>query len=228
MEETFDITVALDSFDLSLESIESIAGISPNPVNSDVLLGSTPRDEDALFDWAVHETADAPQVPEGQAPLHDNGLEQLFCAKESDYPQEDGTMKSDVLMGRGGKTNKHKQNTKYRAFIATKRAQYWATLDKKKTEFAQQILSALTSRGIRFMKENKEQDRWFPVEDKKAIEKIKMDLRNKCTTLEDFKAKRDKYPPGRYYENKKQAKKKTSVLSDDDILYAILMDDNMT
>jgi len=224
--ETFEVTEALDSFDvdLSLECFDGLFdGISPNTANSNVLLGSAPTDEDALFDRSAREAANAPQVP-----LHDNSLEQLFRAKESDYLQEDGTMKSDVLMGRGGKTNKHKQNTKYRAFIATKRAQYWATLDKNKTEFAQQILSALTSRGIRFMKENKEQDRWFPVEDKKAIEKIKMDLRNKCTTLEDFKAKRDKYPPGRYYENKKQAKKKTSVLSDDDILYAILMDDNMT
>jgi hypothetical protein len=93
----------------------------------------------------------------------------------------------DVLCGRGGATNCHEGNVRFRAVISDHQEEYLAAKKKDKAGIARQIVEIIQSRGGRFLRKNDSTSLWEPITDKKATEKTSqglregLDVRNKTT-----------------------------------------------
>merc|ERR1712194_678710 len=82
----------------------------------------------------------------------------------------------DVLMGRGGKSNHHKGNMKYRAEIERLQEDYKKTDDKdEKTSIAAQLVARVQSYGGNFLE--KDENGWYVIDDVVARRKVSQALR---------------------------------------------------
>eukprot|EP00568_Trieres_chinensis_P002061 CAMPEP_0183309280 /NCGR_PEP_ID=MMETSP0160_2-20130417/24801_1 /TAXON_ID=2839 ORGANISM="Odontella Sinensis, Strain Grunow 1884" /NCGR_SAMPLE_ID=MMETSP0160_2 /ASSEMBLY_ACC=CAM_ASM_000250 /LENGTH=211 /DNA_ID=CAMNT_0025473283 /DNA_START=117 /DNA_END=753 /DNA_ORIENTATION=+ len=89
------------------------------------------------------------------------------------HPQE-----NDVLCGRGGATNNHEGNKRYRAIVADHQTEYLHAKKREKAGIARVIVGIVHSRGGRFLKKLSDgTDGWTDVGDKKATEKTSQALR---------------------------------------------------
>ncbi|GAX29381.1 hypothetical protein FisN_16Hu179 [Fistulifera solaris] len=111
------------------------------------------------------------------------------------YPLKDITEphEHDVLCGRGGHTNKHEGNKKYRKMVEGYKEKYIGLKKKKKTALAKEIVYAWKHQDPpgRFLKQD-ETGKWFEVVDKIARGKTSQALREKKPTK--GKALREKEP----------------------------------
>lgn len=97
----------------------------------------------------------------------------------------------DVLMGRGGKSNHHKGNTKYRAEIERLQEDYKKTDDKdEKTSIAAQLVARVQSYGGNFLE--KDEKGWYIIDDVVARRKVSQALREDKDP-EKRKAKRQRF-----------------------------------
>ena len=94
----------------------------------------------------------------------------------SPEPSSDITSR-DVLLGRGGQTNQHEGNKKYRIIVAQHQAEYLRARKRDKIIIAQRIVSIVQGRGGRFLKRSADGESWVAVTDKKAQEKTSQALR---------------------------------------------------
>jgi len=81
----------------------------------------------------------------------------------------------DVLLGRGGATNNHDGNKRYRTIVADHQAEYLGARKKDKAIIARNIVAIVQANGGRFLK--KEGNDWEVVEDKRCVEKTSQALR---------------------------------------------------
>ena len=100
----------------------------------------------------------------------------------------------DVLMGRGGRSNHHPGNHYYLSLIAKTKPRYKeCTTKSEKTRVAQDVVDFIHhERKGRFLELEKETDRWYVVENKKARTKAGQALRDENTPAARAK-KREKY-----------------------------------
>ena len=99
---------------------------------------------------------------------------------------------SDVLFGRGGRSNHHPGNKIYRD-IVTERQPHYRTCDKnQKTRVAQSIVDYIQKAGGRFLELDREVVRWYVVPNIVARRKVGQALREN-NTEEARAAKREKY-----------------------------------
>lgn len=97
----------------------------------------------------------------------------------------------DVLMGRGGKSNHHKGNQRYRAEIERLQAQYKMTNDKdEKTAISEQLVAFVKSFGGDFLE--KDDHGWYIIDDVVARRKASQALREDKDP-EKRKAKRQRF-----------------------------------
>lgn len=97
----------------------------------------------------------------------------------------------DVLMGRGGKSNHHKGNMKYRAEIERLQVDYKKTDDKdEKTSIAAQLVARVQSYGGNFLE--KDGNGWYVIDDVVARRKVSQALREDKDP-EKRKAKRQRF-----------------------------------
>lgn len=82
---------------------------------------------------------------------------------------------NDVLCGRGGATNNHIGNKRFRSIVAEHQREYLAAKKKDKGLIARSIVQIVHERGGRFLK--KQGDVWVEVDNKKAAEKTSQALR---------------------------------------------------
>lgn len=108
------------------------------------------------------------------------------------YPAEGGTFGSvnadghivvteqDILCGRGGATNHHQGNKRFRDVVALHRPDYVAATKIRKPDVARKIVRAirLASPPGRFLKK-RDDGKWVDIGDKKAAEKASQALREK-------------------------------------------------
>lgn len=90
---------------------------------------------------------------------------------------------NDCLMGRGGGTNHHPGNKRYRAITEAKKPKYLASKRLEKPLVAMEVIKewrALNPMG-RFLKQHPETKLWYDVGDRKAREKTSQALREKMT-----------------------------------------------
>jgi len=93
----------------------------------------------------------------------------------------------DCLMGRGGGTNHHPGNKRYRAITEAKKPKYLASKRLDKPLVAMEVINewrVLNPMG-RFLKQNQETKLWYDVGDRKAREKTSQALREKISYLVD-------------------------------------------
>ena len=105
--------------------------------------------------------------------LHDSG------AVQQSPPSEAGTLRTDdVLLGRGKNIQEHPGNIQFRKFLEEHRDLYEATPRHNKTLVATQLTQILTSKGIRFLKQDQDKKGWVIADLKEAEEKIKQLFRS--------------------------------------------------
>lgn len=98
---------------------------------------------------------------------------------------DDSIGPNDVLLGRGGKTNSHVGNKRYRAIVAKHQTQYLVARKNEKVLIARSIVSIIQDKGGRFLKRTLD-NQLEEVTDKKAQEKTSqalregLDVRNKA------------------------------------------------
>lgn len=89
----------------------------------------------------------------------------------------DGVSKNDVLCGRGGRTNTHTGNVRYRRVIAQHQAQYLTARKAEKEGIARDIVKIINDRGGKFVIKNEETSEWEEIDGKKAVMKTCQALR---------------------------------------------------
>ncbi len=111
----------------------------------------------------------------GQKHQHRHDLDQdehEHQEEERIYPSD--VTANDVLMGRGGGTNRH--NTHFRALVSEAQPQYVQARKKDKTRIAKSIVATIRSRGGRFLKMHPDGYYW-DVGDRQATLKTSQALR---------------------------------------------------
>lgn len=84
---------------------------------------------------------------------------------------------NDVLLGRGGATNNHNGNQKFRVLVAEHQQQYLQARKRDKVVIARQIVQTVKATGGRFLKRGNDDATWIEVPDKRAQEKASQALR---------------------------------------------------
>jgi hypothetical protein len=84
---------------------------------------------------------------------------------------------NDVLCGRGGATNNHLGNKRFRAIVVEYQYEYLEAKKKEKAVIARQIVERIKKSGGRFLKRDATSDVWVEVTPKKATEKTSQALR---------------------------------------------------
>jgi hypothetical protein len=120
-----------------------------------------PTDMRSFEDRATHATP----LPLSRGSLPDPKI--VFVDKYHD---------TDVLCGRGGATNSHKGNRKFRSIVASHRESYLAAKKRDKPTYAQYVLDLVRNhsrkRRCRFLKKDEKSDRWYDIGNEKAREKV--------------------------------------------------------
>lgn len=83
----------------------------------------------------------------------------------------------DVLCGRGGATNNHIGNKRFRVIVGEFQKEYLAARKKEKAVISSRIVERIKENGGRFLKRDALSDTWVEVSRKKAIEKTSQALR---------------------------------------------------
>ena len=85
---------------------------------------------------------------------------------------------SDVLCGRGGAALRHPGNQTYRRLVNLNKGLYITCLKTEKLKISRSIVAAIREQNGRFLeKDPKQQNCWFDIGDKKAVEKTSQALR---------------------------------------------------
>jgi len=86
---------------------------------------------------------------------------------------------SDVLCGRGVRTNNHKGNHYFRYLIDNYREEYFSARKQRKTQISRCIVHAIRTRipSGRFLKRSSHGDMWYEIGEQKAMEKASQALR---------------------------------------------------
>lgn len=83
----------------------------------------------------------------------------------------------DVLLGRGGLTNSHIGNKRFRLIVADNQLEYLMAKKREKKEIAKRIVGQIHSSGGRFLRKSPVSNVWSEVTEKKALEKASQSLR---------------------------------------------------
>eukprot|EP00526_Cylindrotheca_closterium_P022481 CAMPEP_0113612558 /NCGR_PEP_ID=MMETSP0017_2-20120614/6165_1 /TAXON_ID=2856 /ORGANISM="Cylindrotheca closterium" /LENGTH=177 /DNA_ID=CAMNT_0000521603 /DNA_START=108 /DNA_END=641 /DNA_ORIENTATION=+ /assembly_acc=CAM_ASM_000147 len=83
----------------------------------------------------------------------------------------------DVLCGRGGATNTHIGNKRFRAIVAEYQDVYLRARKKEKAQIALRVVERIRQNGGRFLKRDSASDMWVAVPSKKALGKTGQALR---------------------------------------------------
>ncbi|CAB9506343.1 expressed unknown protein [Seminavis robusta] len=99
---------------------------------------------------------------------------------------------NDVLLGRGGLSNKHPGNKRYRQEIENAKAVYRSASKDEKTQWASLLVDYVKKYGGRFLEKDKATGQWYIVPDIVARRKAGQALREE-NTAESRAEKRDRY-----------------------------------
>ena len=99
---------------------------------------------------------------------------------------------SDVLLGRGGRTNNHPGNKKYLEAKDSMQERYLAADKNGKTPISQELVDIVKGWGGRFLKLDPVSNRWYEIDNTTARKKCSQTLRE-MNTPEERAAKRARY-----------------------------------
>jgi hypothetical protein len=84
---------------------------------------------------------------------------------------------NDVLLGRGGATNNHGGNQRFRLLVAEHQREYLEARKHDKVIIARRIVALVHAEGGRFLQNGATKDQWVEVTEKRAQEKTSQALR---------------------------------------------------
>mmetsp|Transcript_26335 Transcript_26335/g.61259 ORF Transcript_26335/g.61259 Transcript_26335/m.61259 type:complete len:388 (+) Transcript_26335:51-1214(+) len=87
----------------------------------------------------------------------------------------------DVLLGRGGRSNHHRGNKRYRDEVHNLQQWYKASTKNEKTDLSQLLVDRVHSYGGQFLKNEKDTDKWYIVTNIVARRKASQALREHLT-----------------------------------------------
>lgn len=96
---------------------------------------------------------------------------------EARATSEMGVGPNDVLLGRGGATNSHDGNRKFRTVVAKHQQEYLKARKREKVGIARRIVAIIHNNGGRFLKRTDNAQNWVEVTEKRAQEKTSQALR---------------------------------------------------
>jgi len=117
------------------------------------------------------QTRDAPSSPTSYASASGAGEARVTNASEQ------GVGPHDVLLGRGGATNSHEGNRKFRTLVAEHQQEYLKARKREKVGIARRIVAIVHNNGGRFLKRTDNAQNWIEVTEKRAQEKTSQALR---------------------------------------------------
>eukprot|EP00538_Stauroneis_constricta_P007015 CAMPEP_0119555944 /NCGR_PEP_ID=MMETSP1352-20130426/8017_1 /TAXON_ID=265584 /ORGANISM="Stauroneis constricta, Strain CCMP1120" /LENGTH=228 /DNA_ID=CAMNT_0007602815 /DNA_START=359 /DNA_END=1045 /DNA_ORIENTATION=+ len=123
---------------------------------------------------------------------------------------------NDVLCGRGGATNNHVGNKRFRNLVADHQPQYLVAKKKDKVIISRTIVQTIQSRGGRFLKRSPDGDVWVPVPVKRATEKTSQALREGLDVR--HKTIRPKKMPRRHSDSSEESPRKRTRLVEGAVL----------
>lgn len=103
-------------------------------------------------------------------------------------------MESDVLCGRGGETNHHPGNVKYRSLVKRYQPLYIVSKRRDKPRIAEKIVHTIRHRGGRFLKKDSHSLTWRDVGNTKAREKTSQALREGAPELRTTPKGKEDHP----------------------------------
>mmetsp|Transcript_12669 Transcript_12669/g.17979 ORF Transcript_12669/g.17979 Transcript_12669/m.17979 type:complete len:332 (-) Transcript_12669:473-1468(-) len=118
-------------------------------------------------------------------------------------------LENDVLCGRGGETNHHPGNVRYRNLVKEQQILYLKAKRRDKPRIARHIVETVRIRGGRFLKKHTESGTWRDVGNNKAREKTSQALREGAPDLRVCKSNPNN-------AEKKQSSKKANKKRDID------------
>lgn len=89
----------------------------------------------------------------------------------------DSITENDVLFGRGGATNNHVGNKKFRCIVTDHQPEYLGARKKDKALISKRIVRLVREKGGRFLRRDDSSGLWVEVGDRKASEKTSQALR---------------------------------------------------
>lgn len=111
--------------------------------------------------------------PAAAAPQPD----QTRDASSTNRDSEEAVGPDDVLLGRGGATNSHSGNRKFRNIVAEHQQEYLKARKREKVGIARRIVAIVHNNGGRFLKRTDNAQNWIEVTEKRAQEKTSQALR---------------------------------------------------
>jgi hypothetical protein len=84
---------------------------------------------------------------------------------------------ADVLCGRGGAALRHPGNQTYRRLVNLNKGLYITCLKTEKLKISRSIVAAIREQNGRFLEKSTDQNAWYDIGDKKAVEKTSQALR---------------------------------------------------
>jgi hypothetical protein len=84
---------------------------------------------------------------------------------------------ADVLCGRGGAALRHPGNQTYRRLVNLNKGLYITCLKTEKLKISRSIVAAIREQNGRFLEKSADQNAWYDIGDKKAVEKTSQALR---------------------------------------------------
>ena len=84
---------------------------------------------------------------------------------------------ADVLCGRGGAALRHPGNQTYRRLVNLNKGLYITCLKTEKLKISRSIVAAIREQNGRFLEKSNDQNAWYDIGDKKAVEKTSQALR---------------------------------------------------
>jgi hypothetical protein len=111
----------------------------------------------------------------------------------------------DVLLGRGGKSNNHPGNNRYRSEVYKLQDWYKTCIKTSKTNLSQCLVDWVHSYGGRFLALDSKTKTWFVVDNLRARKKCSQALReSKKDFVESKQALREDEKPQRLHKNRKK------------------------
>ena len=175
---TFKLLVPTES------RIEALDGVGLNLADESSVSTSRIKDNEV-------NRSDGKKSPGGAALHHDLNGETVFDTRVPSDPSllvgpvdENGDIvvtENDILCGRGGLTNHHKGNKRFRDVVALHRADYVRAVKIHKPNVARMIVKAIRNSDPpgRFLRKDATTNRWVEIGDRRAAEKASQALREK-------------------------------------------------
>lgn len=123
---------------------------------------------------------------------------------------ESSISEHDVLCGRGGATNTHIGNKRFRSIVSEYQEEYLDARKKEKAVIAKRVVARIHENGGRFLKRDASSDSWVEVPPKKALLKTGQALREGLDVR--HKTVRPDKMPRRYDEASSESPRKRARL----------------